>query len=358
MSLEVIYVVRHGFRSAWSVDHLTGIYTPHIRSPTGLPTDPALTSHGVEQAGELAEHLLSLDPLIDQVYSSPYYRCLQTISPFVSRYNSTRNKALASEEVAHPQLSIRVESGLSEWYGQAHFEHPTSAPLDDLSTMFADLDANYVSCFAPRRRGESIPQLYERVASCVQDIIAKCDQEGKKAVVICTHAAVVIALGRILTGKIPEDVSVADFNAFTCGLSMYRRQAVRENHNSTATIDGPPVIRNRAANSPDARNAMQAAAIPSTPGTHGTDHPGGPGGPGLKHLPQGYSFDVASHWTCEADSDCSFLRGGAERGWNFSGDESFIEAGQNGPPQSTVERRPDVVEGDGDSLSNASTPKL
>ncbi|KAI0549457.1 RNA polymerase III transcription initiation factor complex component [Xylaria curta] len=332
MSLEVIYVVRHGFRSSWSVDHVTGTYTPYLRSPTGLPTDPALTSHGIEQADELAGHLSGLHPPIDQVYSSPYYRCLQTISPFVSQNNAALSGSSPSEDnTARPRLDIRVESGLSEWYGRAPFEHPESAPLEKLNTLFADLDADYVSSPAPSRYGESIPQLYERVASCIQAIIAQCDQEGKKAVLISTHAAVVIALGRVLTEKIPEDVSVDDFKAFTCGLSMYRRQGAYQDRSIAAARD-------QAEKWADTQNIMRA-----------TDTP--PWSPSLASDPRG--------WTCEVNSDCGFLRGGEERGWRFSGDESFVEVGGEGLPLSTPELHPNNAVGK-DSNSSGSTviPKL
>ncbi|KAI1128543.1 histidine phosphatase superfamily [Nemania abortiva] len=319
MSLEVIYVVRHGFRSSWSVDHVTGTYTSALRSPTGLPTDPALTSHGVEQAEELARHLLGLNPPIDGVYSSPYYRCLQTISPFVSRRNAGQNKASPSQDDVSPsRLSIRVESGLSEWYGRAHFEHPTSAPLDELTVLFADLDASYVSSPAPRRRGESIPQLYERTASCIQMIIDQCDQEGKKAVVISTHAAVVIALGRVLTASIPHDPSVEDFGAFTCGLSVYRRQGVNQGRPVTGTTDSAVAIRDQAPNSVERCR-----------------------------------LSLSTHWKCEVNSDCSFLRGGEERGWKFSGDESFVEVGREGLLLSTLESRPNGTVENGDVISSS-----
>ncbi|KAI0191185.1 histidine phosphatase superfamily [Xylaria flabelliformis] len=339
MSLEVIYVVRHGFRSSWSVDHVTGTYTPYLRSPTGLPTDPALTSHGIEQADELAGHLSGLHPPIDQVYSSPYYRCLQTISPFVSRENAALRRSSSDDDnVTRPRQSIRVDSGLSEWYGRAPFEHPTSAPLDDLSTLFADLDANYVSSPAPSRRGESIPQLYERVASCIQAIIARCDQEGKRTVLISTHAAVVIALGRVLTGKVPEDVSVEDFKAFTCGLSMYRRQGVHQDRSITAATSRPTKTRERYA---DAQKA--------------TDTP--PWSQSLASDPQ-EPRDL-SRWICEVNSDCGFLRGGEERGWRFSGDESFIEVGGEGLPLSTPELYPNnAVDKEGHSSSSTVVPKL
>ncbi|KAI0202772.1 phosphoglycerate mutase-like protein [Astrocystis sublimbata] len=319
MSLEVIYVVRHGFRSSWSVDHLTGTYTPHIRSPTGLPTDPALTSHGVEQASELASHLSGLCPPIDEVYSSPYYRCLQTISPFISQ------RTAASSKVSSPCPcpSIRVEPGLSEWYGRARFEHPTFAPLDHLRTFFAGIDPKYVSLPAPRRRGESIPELYERVASCIQTIIAQCDREGKQAVLISTHAAVVIALGRILTGAVPEDPSVEDFRAFTCGLSMYQRQG---SNPECLVNDMPNTARSEVPRKASTQHGMQATNTPhplSRPAldSHGIGRSGRTQEPG---------FALSSNWSCAVNSDCSFLQGGEERGWKFSGDESFIEAGVGG----------------------------
>ncbi|KAI1194057.1 histidine phosphatase superfamily [Nemania serpens] len=346
MSLEVIYVVRHGFRSSWSVDHVTGTYTPYIRSPTGLPTDPALTSHGVEQADELATHLLGLHPPIDRVYSSPYYRCLQTISPFVSRRNAGQNRATPSKEDVPPsRLSIRVESGLSEWYGRAHFEHPSSAPLNDLNAWFVDLDADYLSSPAPRRRGESIPQLYERVASCIEAIISQCDQEGIKAVVVSTHAAVVIALGRVLTAKVPADATVEDFGAFTCGLSVYRRQGVDQASSIAAGPDGEVMIKD---------HPLKSAEIMNTQSTIRPLH--------LSHLagpPQRRGYHLSSHWRCEVDSDCSFLRGGEERGWIFSGDESFAEVDGRGLLLSTLESRHNAaVEKGGNTSRSANIPKL
>lgn len=367
MPLEVIYVVRHGFRSSWTVDHVTGTYTSYLRSPTGLPTDPALTSHGVQQADELAKHLLDLSPPIDQVYSSPYYRCLQTISPFVSQRNARQSKASSSDDddVPRTQLDVRVESGLGEWYGRAHFEHPTSAPLSDLSTLFPDLDANYVSLPAPRRCGESIPQLYERVAACVQDIVSLCDRQGKKAVLISTHAAVVIALGRVLTANVPEDPSVEDFGAFTCGLSMYRRQGIGQDHSLTAATNRVAIASNRPRWHGDTRDArqgldMQPAPRSSLIGCVASDplEPEGSESESKEPSPR-FSLCLSSRWRCELDSDCSFLRGGEERGWKFSGDESFVEVGPEGLPLSTLESDPkSIVRSSGDSSSGAAVSKL
>jgi transcription factor C subunit 7 len=69
------------------VDPATGQYSALlVKSPTGIPTDPPLTSKGVQQSKELADYLSSIEPPIDVIYSSPFYRCLQTLKPFTDRY--------------------------------------------------------------------------------------------------------------------------------------------------------------------------------------------------------------------------------------------------------------------------------
>ena len=124
---------------------------------------------------------------------------------------------------------IRVEAGISEWYGLAPWEHPTSAPLAELTTLFpaAPLDDQYRSRVVPPRHGESIAQLHDRVAAAIGAIIEQSDREGARAIVLNTHAAVMIALGRVLTGRMPTSVDEEDFKAFTCGLSIYRRRPSR-----------------------------------------------------------------------------------------------------------------------------------
>ncbi|KAF5569093.1 transcription initiation factor [Fusarium phyllophilum] len=210
------------FRSGWSVDPLTGVYTGFIRSPTGIPADPALTSHGVSQSKEMGKHLMTLDPPIDAVYSSPYYRCLQTITPFVELKQQQLNDQPGIRGSAAAR--IRPEHGIGEFFGAAPFDHPTPAPSKRLKELFPAFDEDYSSAITPSRKGETINDLYGRVAAAVQAIIERCDAEGHRAVVLCTHAAVVITLGRILTGRIPKAVEEEDFHAFTCGLSTYRRR--------------------------------------------------------------------------------------------------------------------------------------
>ena len=205
------------------MDPVTGVYSSSIRTPTGIAADPPLTSHGTLQADELGRHLLTLDPPIDAVYSSPYYRCLQTIAPFVEL---RRQRSPSSENDA--AASIRPEHGIAEWFGAAPFDHPRPASAETLKPMFPAYSLDYASTRAASSKGETLPQLYERIASALRAIVEQCDAQGHRAIVLCTHAAVVIALGRVLTGDMPDTPDVEDFQAYTCGLSTYRRKGTTE----------------------------------------------------------------------------------------------------------------------------------
>ncbi|KAM3426491.1 hypothetical protein MY4824_009943 [Beauveria thailandica] len=291
MSLEKIYIVRHGvslplnrlaltykthtglppkFRTTWTVDN-KGNYQSHIPSPTGIPADPPLTSHGIEQAAELAAHLATLTPAVEAVYSSPYYRCLQTIDPFVKRQAAAAAAGTLPARAADT-VRVRGEHGVCEWFGAAPFAHPQPADAAELSGLFPAYDTEYVSPVRPRERGETYAQLVARVRAAMSALIRRCDKEGRRSVVVCSHAAVIIVLGRVLTGQYPDEMDHEDFKAFTCGLSVYARGG-----GDKESSDGEP--------------------------------------------------DTVGNWICEKNSDCSFLSGGEERGWKFAGDESFPGTG-------------------------------
>jgi transcription factor C subunit 7 len=74
----------------------------------------------------------------------------------------------------------------------------------------------------------------------------------------------------------PAEVSEEDFHPFTCGLSKFTRRTTSPSPSSLKSI-------------PDWQ--------------HGNGVGGG--------------------WDCVLNGDCSFLSGGEERGWHFSGEEDF-----------------------------------
>ncbi|KAI9823965.1 MAG: hypothetical protein M1819_001096 [Sarea resinae] len=282
MVLEVIYVTRHGFRSNWVVDPETGTYNSTIRSPTGIAADPALASYGVDQARQLADHVVTLDPPVERVYSSPFYRCIETIDP------SVRKLAEAGKGVG----DIRGENGIGEWYGTARFDHPSPASPSVLHSFFPSYSLTYKPHIIPSSAGETIPGMHDRVAYALTQMIHELDSDpaGPKAVLLCTHAAPLIAIGRVLTGRMPDSVEAEDFRPFTCSLSKFVRRR-----------PGGPVE----APGNDSVDAEKAAQVAKET-IHWRDGNGVGGG-----------------WDCIINGDCSFLSGGEERGWRFSGDESF-----------------------------------
>ncbi|KAF1993667.1 phosphoglycerate mutase family protein [Amniculicola lignicola CBS 123094] len=251
--LDTIYVIRHAFRANWAVDPQTGEYTASTKTPTGIPTDPPLTSSGVGQSKELAERLIRLDPPIDRIYSSPFYRCLQTLKP-------TTDRLFAEGKAGR---KIRIERGFGEFYGLAPFTHPSPPNLLLLNPHFPNLDQTHKSVCIPCPNGELLMELHHRVKATLDAVIESLDDDPKqpKALLISSHAASIIAMGRVLTGDVPDDLDTDDFQCYTAGLSRFERRK----------------------------------------GSDGT----------------------TGCWDCVLNSDTSFLSGGAERGWHFNGEESF-----------------------------------
>lgn len=253
-----------------------------------------MTAHGVDQAKELAERLLVADPPVERVYSSMYYRCLQTVEPFVRKVAETKTASGA-------RLLIRGETGLGEWYGAANFEHPVPATHDVLQPLFPGLlDPEYRPLVVPTCTGEGVDDLHDRVAKTLDALVTKCDREGVRAVLLCSHAAVVIALGRVLTGHMPESIDVEDFRAFTCGLSAYRRRKMVVSDTGTCpgagTAAGAEIEGLRSGQNSSGRNADLVREKGPELGWRG-------------------GRGVSGGWDCHLNSDCTHLSLGEERGW-------------------------------------------
>ena len=168
-----------------------------------------------------------------------------------------------------------------EFYGLARFDHPSPAPLPVLHTHFPNqLHESYKPVLIPSTNGETIPTLHDRIAYTMHRIIEKLDADPAqpRAVLICTHAASMIAIGRVLTGTMPADPNEEDFKCFTCSLSRFERRDKSARASEVGlwnenTPDDVPVV----------------------------DWRGGKG--------------VVGGWDCVVNGDCSFLSGGEERGW-------------------------------------------
>ncbi|KAL1980541.1 hypothetical protein VTN96DRAFT_3986 [Rasamsonia emersonii] len=339
MPLDTIYLTRHGHRMNWTIDHTTGSYHSNFPTPTGNPADPTLTAHGVRQSQELAAHVASAGfaPKPWRVYCSPFYRCLQTIQPSVEALKKISSSSSPSEEDGvEVDLDVRIENGLGEWFGSStFFSHPSPASASTLQSLFPTIiqpnpEEHYTAHVIPSNRGETISQLHHRVATTLAAIIADVDAEiaaleaslppssplrtSSKAILICSHAAPLIAMGRALTGNMPEDVNTEDFNVFTAGLSTFVRRQRKPSSDA-----GPATASSEEEKTPY-RNHDHNLLAPGTrldpPTLTVPDWTGGKG--------------VGGGWDCVANGDCSFLSGGAERGWHFNGEESF-DTGPMGP---------------------------
>ena len=101
---------------------------------------------------------------------------------------------------------------------------------------------------------------------------------------ICTHAASMIAMGRVLTGMMPGDWGEDDFKTYTCGITKLERRALKVPEGEDGTIGRLGTI-----------IAGKELGIPNVNWRNGRGVLGG--------------------WDCVMNGDCSHLDGGEERGW-------------------------------------------
>ncbi|KAL8950350.1 MAG: hypothetical protein Q9222_003602 [Ikaeria aurantiellina] len=140
---------------------------------------------------------------------------------------------------------------------------------------------DYRPSMTPPPNGESILQLHDRVAFALNHIIDIVDTESGEreiAILICTHAATLIAIGRVLTGDMPADTDKEDFFAPTAGITKFVRKPLPPRSTQLETRD------ERGADWRDSKG-------------------------------------VAGGWTCVLNGNCDHLKGGAERSWGFKNAE-------------------------------------
>ncbi|TIB79776.1 phosphoglycerate mutase-like protein [Wallemia mellicola] len=180
--IDKILICRHGFRANW-------VAGSSCERPTE-DRDVPLAAHGVDQSRHLAEHLKK-EFVPSSIYSSPFKRCLQTAQPTAQAF----------------KLPIKVEpvngDKIQEWF---HENPPNKAPTlhpqpyeSDLKGAFVEVDARYQPTYFPNRHGESLEQLHERCKIAIDNLILREEKKGVSGtIIIFTHAASAIALGRAL----------------------------------------------------------------------------------------------------------------------------------------------------------------
>lgn len=133
----------------------------------------------------------------------------------------------------------------------------------------------------PDAYGETIEKVHDRMAYALARIITDSDasltSSEPEAIVLCSHAAPLIAIGRALTGQMPDDPSEKDFDTFTCSISTYSRR------DKSAKIDLPSWSRDKEV-------------------------------PKVEWRDRG----VGGGWTCTSNASVEHLVNGGERNWQVT----------------------------------------
>lgn len=171
--------------------------------PTGISGDPVLAKHGVDQAEELGGFVSGLEPRVQRIYCSPFYRCIQTAAPACKLLD----------------LEVYLENGVGEWYDRDREDHPSPAPVSVMKRLFPDVvKEDYEPVLRVPTSGETMEELHSRCREALGKLMAELQNEPAiKTILIVTHAAPKIAIGRALTGNANEEIrtGVCSVDKFT-----------------------------------------------------------------------------------------------------------------------------------------------
>lgn len=222
MTLKYIYIVRHGYRSNWLPED------QQVPPPTGIDSDPCLAPHGVEQAKELAEFISTGLPdkglpVPQMIFSSPFYRCVETINPTAEKLG----------------MKIHLERGISEWFKPNRPVVPIPADHKVLHGFFENVPDSMEWEWAtvmPNTAGETEEDIFERCSRFWEKFIPKFEARypDLESVIFVTHAAIKISLGmsllgyknnrEFLTEKDGGDSKTTRIGGATCSVDAYTRE--------------------------------------------------------------------------------------------------------------------------------------
>lgn len=166
-----------------------------------------MAEHGLDQADQLAAHIKTLSPSVQQIYCSPYYRCIQTAAPTSKELN----------------IKLFLEHGVSEWICRPYYSHsPLPASTADLAhKYFPDglIDQSYEPILDTSRFQESYDELLQRAKDFIKELVTRLDRDQPEidSILIVTHAATKIVLARALVGddKFEDRTGTCSLNTFT-----------------------------------------------------------------------------------------------------------------------------------------------
>lgn len=215
MTLQTIYIARHGYRANW-------LPLPHPPNPTGIDSDPALAPHGVDQANELAKHIGSF-PTKEKpqfILSSPFYRCVETSQPIA--------KGLGCK--------VHLDAGVGEWFKVDRKVVPKPSSYEQLGVFFPDVLGGVEtwegSGVVPSTSGETEEDIFERTKKFWAAFVPAFEKKHPKVtrILIVTHAASKIALGMSLMGfaSVYDDLNFEGekrIRSGACSLDKYQKKS-------------------------------------------------------------------------------------------------------------------------------------
>ncbi|HEY9651089.1 MAG TPA: histidine phosphatase family protein [Coleofasciculaceae cyanobacterium] len=186
---QTLWIARHGNR--------LDFVHPEWFDTAERPYDPPLSEDGMIQAQQLGQRLVGEG--IQHIFASPFLRTVQTAN-FVA-------DAL--------DLSIKVESGLSEWLNPEWMRAaPETLSLEVLQEQFPRIDGSYQSRVVAHYP-ETSENVLERTGETARRLVAEFSEDS----LFVGHGASVVGTAQGLVGGVPE------INAALCCLvKLVRRE--------------------------------------------------------------------------------------------------------------------------------------
>ncbi|CAH0552220.1 unnamed protein product [Brassicogethes aeneus] len=207
-----IYIMRHGER----IDFTFGSWIPYcfddagkyirkdLNMPTNLPMrssgpkgflrDTPLTNVGMFEATLVGKNLKENNVVIDHVYCSPSFRCVQTCDAVLQGLN------------IKDQMKIKIEPGLFEWLVWYPHGLPEWMTKEELKAGGYNIDETYLPLINEKELKESregCEQFYLRSAFVTRGTLA-AHLTGN--ILMVGHAASLDVCSRELVGKPPRNV--------------------------------------------------------------------------------------------------------------------------------------------------------
>lgn len=189
--IEKIFFIRHGYR----LDHADPTWAEHAKRPH----DPPVSEAGMQQAIETGRYLKLQKVKIDHLFSSPFFRTLQTAYAI-------------SRQLNRP---IKVEPGFSEWMNRKWYAtRPEMLPILKMKELFPSIDLDYQSALIPK-----FPELIEKedMKTRIRRVLARLNTCYTGHVMIVGHGATLAQIAKVLTGTTEHiDMNECAINVFEC----------------------------------------------------------------------------------------------------------------------------------------------